>query len=197
MYFSKNVAAFDFDGTLTYHDTLFSFLKYSVGSVKTFWLLFLELPFLILYLLGRVSRQKMKERVLTRFFRGTPYSELESLGRSFAKEVLRAHMKPWGFERIRYHKEKGDTLILISASLEVYLEPFAKELGFDACLASRLEKDLEGRVTGNLFEKNCWGEEKVCRLLAYTGPKTYTLFAYGNSRGDLELLQFSDFPFKV
>ncbi len=193
----NKLVAFDFDGTLTHGDTLFYFLKYAVGMPKTLWFLFLELPFLAAYLVGILSRQKVKEHVLTRFFKGRSYVELERIAESFAREELPSHITPWGFEKMAYHKNKADRLILISASLEIYLKPLAHELGFEKCLATRLEQDENGKITGKIFGKNCWGEEKVSRLIAYTGVKDYTLTAYGNSRGDLELLQFSDFPFKV
>lgn len=190
----KTVAAFDFDGTLTSHDTIFSFLKYAAGLQKALLFLFLESPFLLAFCLGLYSRQSVKERVIARFFKGMPYAELEALGNSFAKNGLECHMTKKGWELLERHRKNKDRLIVISASLEVYLKPFAEKLGVEMCLGTRLEVDKEGRITGKLLGQNCWGEEKVSRLLEYTGPKDYILYAYGNSRGDKELLEFADHP---
>jgi phosphoserine phosphatase len=68
---------------------------------------------------------------------------------------------------------------------------------FDACLSSRLSLDAQGCVTGKLLGSNCWGIEKVARLQDWLQrPRnTYTLYAYGDSRGDLELLAAADHPY--
>lgn len=50
-----------------------------------------------------------------------------------------------------------------------------------------------GRLTGRFLTKNCYGQEKVNRILDYLPDrKTYRLIAYGDSRGDQELLAFAD-----
>ena len=44
--------------------------------------------------------------------------------------------------------------------------------------------------------KNCWGTEKVRRLQELVGSKEgYVLYAYGDTRGDRELLEYADHPF--
>lgn len=189
------VAAFDFDGTLTFGDTLFSFLRFSCGFWTTLWKLFFKLPLLLGYVFGHSSRQSTKEKVLASFFKGMKKEKFEEMGKAFADRVLDRHLRAKGLERVLWHKAQGHRLILISASIDVYLEPWAKRHGFDEALSSRMEYK-EGKVTGRLEGKNCWGEEKVSRLEALLGDKSgYSLFAYGNSRGDKELLALADHPF--
>jgi phosphatidylglycerophosphatase C len=54
----------------------------------------------------------------------------------------------------------------------------------------------DGRVTGRLAGANCYGPEKVRRLLALNPEReSYTLFAYGDGRGDRELLAAADHPY--
>jgi phosphoserine phosphatase len=63
-------------------------------------------------------------------------------------------------------------------------------------LASELAIDSQNCITGKLQGKNCWGEEKVAQLNELFGSKdNYILYAYGNSRGDKELLELADYPF--
>jgi phosphoserine phosphatase len=51
----------------------------------------------------------------------------------------------------------------------------------------------DGRLTGRFLTKNCYGQEKVNRLLSlYPHRQDYCLVAYGDSRGDKELLSFAD-----
>ena len=60
-------------------------------------------------------------------------------------------------------------------------------------LATEVEVDDDGRLTGRFKTKNCFGQEKVDRLLqAEPHREDYFLTAYGDSRGDRELLAFAD-----
>jgi phosphoserine phosphatase len=57
-------------------------------------------------------------------------------------------------------------------------------------LATKVKPDLSGFIS-----KNCYGQEKVNRLLEVEPDrKNYYLYAYGDSRGDREMLAFADFP---
>ena len=68
--------------------------------------------------------------------------------------------------------------------------------GFEAVLASRLEVTPDGVITGNLAGKNCWGPEKKRRLLEYLGEeKPSSLYVYGDSLGDADILAIADHPF--
>ena len=65
---------------------------------------------------------------------------------------------------------------------------------------------VEGKLTGRFKSNNCYGAEKVCRITealsasqtADTGDKTfldrslYEIEAFGDSRGDKEMLAFAD-----
>ena len=52
---------------------------------------------------------------------------------------------------------------------------------------------INGKLTGRFLTRNCYGKEKVGRLLQlYPDRKSYRLIAYGDSRGDRELLAFAD-----
>jgi len=187
------VAAFDFDGTVTYGDTLLPFLFYTHGLFGAGWRLFLELPRLIGFLVGLVSRQKVKEALLSRFYRGLPMKKIEKWGEAFAREQLPRHLKAEAMRRIAWHKSRKDTLVLISASIDAYLNPWASSAGFDKTLTSRLEADSAGRATGRLVGANCRGEEKLRRLTEALGPREeYRLYAYGDSRGDKDLLESAD-----
>jgi phosphatidylglycerophosphatase C len=188
------IAAFDFDGTLTYRDTLFSFLLFVKGPLKTALYLFLKLPILIGYVFGGSSRQGTKESILKIFFSGTSLAELSKQGEAFAAGPLDRHLKPEAMERLQWHVKQGHRCILISASLAIYLNPWAKRHGFSDVIASELEAE-NGVITGRLEGLNCWGAEKTRRLKEKLGAASYTLYAYGNSRGDKELLETANYPF--
>lgn len=188
------IAAFDFDGTLTYHDSLFSFLYFVQGPLKTFYFLFLNLPYLAGYLIGGASRQETKERILATFFRGMPVEKFNAYGEAFAAGPLNGQLRPEALRRLKWHQKQGHRCILISASIATYLKPWGKAHGFSDVIASE-PADVEGMVTGRLKGLNCWGPEKTRRLKELLGSSPYVLYAYGDSRGDRELLELADYPF--
>jgi len=87
-------------------------------------------------------------------------------------------------------------VILVSATLECYLRPWAERICADHVIGTQLETDGEGCLTGGISGRNCHGPEKARRLR----EKISTLdqrevYAYGNSIGDRELLEIADHAF--
>lgn len=190
------LAAFDFDGTLTYRDSLFPFLRHAVGGVMFTRHMFALAPTLAGYALGLIRNDLAKERVFTRFFADAAIADLDRLGEQFAARILPGMIRPDAEKRLDWHRRQGHRCVLISASLELYVRPWALAAGFDEVIASRLETCANGRVTGKLSGRNCFGPEKLRRLEAlYGSGGNYTLYAYGDSRGDAELLAAADHPY--
>lgn len=190
------VAAFDFDHTLTDRDSLLAFLFYQAGCWKSSWYLVQLFPYFIQFFLGLIGRQEIKEKILTRFFKGLEGYSLQKWGQAYAEKQLDSYLKPQAIKRLQWHQAQGHECILISAAPDFYLHPWAERHGFKKVLSSHLELDKQGCVTGRLQGVNCWGPEKVRRLLTYLGSKdSYELYAYGDSRGDQELLALADHPF--
>jgi phosphatidylglycerophosphatase C len=190
----RAVAAFDFDGTLTRRDTLVPFLATVVGPGKVARALGAESARLALAAAGRGNRDATKERVLTRVLAGLAYAEVEAAGRTFGAELARSAITPDGRERIAWHRGEGHELVIVSASLDVYLDEVARELGIAHVLCTGLLVDEGGRCTGGLRGANCRGAEKAIRLRALLGDDDVELWAYGNSRGDDEMLALAQHP---
>lgn len=191
------VAAFDFDGTLTYRDSLLPFAIFVRGKLCSTLCLTMELPYLLGFICGVASRQTAKERLLARFFGGEHTETIARWGREFAAKGVPLLLNPEAMERFYWHKRQGHRCVIVSASIDAYLGPWALDNGFDDVLASRLERSADSKITGKLDGKNCWGPEKVRRLEELLGSKSeYTLFAYGDSRGDQEMLALADYSYK-
>lgn len=192
----KIVAAFDFDGTITYGDTLLWFLLYAGGFWRWSWNLILLLPWMAAFLLGKRSRQEVKEKALALFFQGKPLTEITQIGKDYAARRLPRYVRKEARARIRWHKSQGHECVIISASPEIFVAPWGKSVNVDIVLASKLESDANGCFTGKLLGKNCRGAEKVRRLEEALGPKSgYELYAYGDTKGDYELLAIADHPY--
>ena len=82
--------------------------------------------------------------------------------------------------------------MLVSASLGCYVRPLAERLGIGVVLCTELEVGEGDRLSGRMVGGNCRGQAKADRVMARFG--TPLAYAYGNSRGDRELLALATQP---
>lgn len=193
----RQVAAFDFDGTLVPGDSLIPFVWRTAGP-RRFLLASLRhgLRIVLASALGVGSRDIAKERFVRATLGGLPLSTVRKAGASFAADLER-RLDEAALARVRWHAEQGHELVLVSASLELYLQPLADRLGFDTVLATRLALASDETVTGALDGPNVRAHEKVVRLQQWLGSGACELWAYGDSAGDRELLALADHGFLV
>ena len=184
----RQIVAFDFDGTLTTKDTLIEFIRYACGTgafVKGF-LRYAHL--LVLMKLGLYPNWKAKQKVFAYFFDGMKIEEFDGLCQRFAKDNQHL-LRPKGIEAIQQALDKGAEVLIVSASIDNWVQPFFAEV---KVLGTQVEV-IDGKLSGRFLTKNCYGQEKVNRILAlYPNRSEYHLTAYGDSRGDKELLAFAD-----
>jgi HAD superfamily hydrolase (TIGR01490 family) len=190
------VAAFDFDGTLSSRDNFVPFLWRVGGTTATAAAFAAGAARVATSGPAGWSRNHMKAEVLQRLVGGRDAADLDDTARAFAAEVLARHLRAEAVERAEWHRMQGHRLVIVSASLAVYLRPIAEHLHFDAVLATELEVDDDGRLTGRMDGENVRGPEKARRLeawmageLAGTSP---FVWAYGDSSGDRELWARAD-----
>ena len=184
------LAVFDFDGTLTRGDTLLPFLHHVLGT-RDFAL---RLPLIALVIVAMalrlVSRDRAKELVLRLCIAGMAREALEDLGRSFAAEKLPARVRARGLERLSWHRSRDHRCVLASASLALYVEPWAFAAGFHDVVSTALDYDASGRATGRLAGGNCRGAEKLRRLEALHGElRGRAVYGYGDSADDQPFLE--------
>ncbi len=188
----KKIAAFDFDGTITRKDTLIEFLRFAGGNAHFYAVFAFFSPLLILMKLKLYSNQKAKEKIFAHYFKDIPLEQFNDLCRRFSEQKGQSLVYADAKAQIAKHREQGDEVVIISASIENWVCHFAKALKADKLLATQVEVQ-DGKITGRFLTANCYGKEKVKRLLsAYPERDKYYLIAYGDSRGDKELLQFAD-----
>ena len=184
----RTVIATDFDGTLTTRDTLLEFIRFAKGDVSFFFGFLLFSPLIVLMKLHLYPNWKTKQKVFSYFFRGTSIEEFNRLGKEFADHSQ--HLLRWGgLELIEKAKAEGTDIVVISASIDNWVQPFFPEL---LVLGTQVEVK-DGLLTGRFSTKNCYGQEKVNRLLSvFPDRENYRLVAYGDSSGDRKLLDFAD-----
>ena len=194
----KRIYAFDFDGTLTTRDTLIAFIRYAKGT-GAFVLGFLRhAHLLVLMKLGLYPNWKAKQKVFSYFFKGMSLGDFDTLCQRFAADN-RQLLRPEGIRTLEQAGEEGADIVIVSASIDNWVKPFftspdglADNLPKITVLGTQIEI-ADRKLTGRFLTKNCYGQEKVNRILAlYPNRSEYTLTAYGDSRGDKELLVFAD-----
>ena len=188
-----NVAAFDFDGTLTHGESFFRFLAFVTPWPTFAWSFLKCLPTLLRYVLRLQDNESAKVRVVQVFLRGRRVNDIEALAERKKKKKIPATLRPQGIAKLHGHLKQGHVCALVSATLALYLKPWARDAGFDVVLATELAVDAKGRYTGELSTPNCYGPEKSRRLLAhYDQPRI--IAAYGDSSGDTEMLALAEQP---
>src|ERR1700761_4625294 len=156
----SRIAFFDFDATVTTKDTLLEFIKFSKGTLPFYIGFGLNSPWLIAYRLKLISNQAAKERILAWFFRNTPLAEFQEICDQFAAEKVPALLRPKALKEIADLKDKGFSVVIVSASPEHWLRGWATSIQADL-LATKLEtrpgkgqSTGEPRLTGRILGHN-------------------------------------------
>jgi phosphatidylglycerophosphatase C len=191
----RKIAAFDFDGTISERDSLGPFLTLVCGRVPLYRELVLRSPVLAAATVGLADRDAEKERLVGRLLTGRPAQEVRDAGAKYAKQLASGDaLRPEMIEKIDWHGSRGHEIVIVSASLDVYLDPLAPLLGVRHVLCTRLGVGPDDRLTGQLEGGNVRGPEKARRFREWLGPGEAEIWAYGDSSGDRELLAEADHP---
>lgn len=188
------IVAFDFDGTLTVKDSFTAFLKWRTPGGR--WVLggLRLIPAAVSYLFHR-DRGRIKAAAVREYLKGVSRERLEADARRFAELHSRSLLRPdaviawkrWQRERVR--------LVIVTASPDIVVAPFARGLGADDILGTPLAFDADDRVVGTFASPNCRGPEKVARLKAAFGENLRVRAAYGDTGGDTEMLAIAEEPY--
>lgn len=185
------LALFDFDGTITTREMLPAFV-YSSVTPRRLRIGRLRLaPWIAGYKLGWVSGISIREKISYAAFRGMPEADYLAAGERFAREALPPVLRPEAMSRIAWHKERGDTVVVVSGGFDVYLSPWCRAHGL-GLICSKLEV-VSGALTGRYDGAQCVREEKPRRVRERYALDTYdAIHAYGDTPEDFALLEIAD-----
>jgi len=186
-----SLALFDFDGTITRKDSLAEFVAFGVGKARFILGLILLAPVLVAYKLGFVSNHAAKRRLLAHFFGGWDADRFRALAQRYAVERIDLIVRPLAMDKIAAHRGQGHRVAVVSASMESWLKAWCDKHGLDL-IATRLEV-RDRKLTGEFATPNCYGPEKERRVRErYDLDAFDVVYAYGDSRGDREMLALAD-----
>ena len=186
-----DLALFDFDGTLTTQETLPRFLRSVVPAERQRAARWTLAPLVAGYRLGLVPGTRVRAEAVRRGLAGMDHAAFETAARDWAARELPALLRPQALARLRAHRARGDTVLVVSGNFEVLLQGFAAAEGALA-LGSRLEV-REGLLTGEYAGAQCVLEEKVLRVRAEVDTGSFSrIHAYGDTREDRPMLLLAD-----
>lgn len=197
----KKVYLFDFDGTLTSADTLLEFIRYACGRRRFFIGFTLFSPLLVLMKLHLYPNYRAKQRLFAWYFKGMSIDNFDLVCRRFAHHNQRL-MRQKALDRLREIFHNNETLCVVSASIDNWVRPFFDNISKASrsdfrVIGTEVEVDTDGVLTGRFRTHNCYGAEKVRRVLEAmpqlkSNRDDFWVVACGDSRGDKELLEFAD-----
>lgn len=202
----KKIYCFDFDGTLTTSDTLLEFIKYAKGRGRFLMVFLMYSPLLVLMKLHLYPNWKAKQQIFAHLFAGMRIEKFDALCRGFAEESQHL-LRPKGITLMHEALVAGAQVFIVSASIDNWVRPFfeIRNLKGIQVLGTQIEV-VDGKLTGRFKTRNCYGEEKVNRIIQTlttnqapggdTVPQNsirsqYEIEAFGDSRGDKEMLAFA------
>ena len=191
----KKLYCFDFDGTLTTSDTLLEFIKYAKGRSRFLMVFLMYSPLLVMMKLHLYPNWKAKQQIFAHLFADMRIEKFDALCRGFAEENQHL-LRPKGITLVHEALVAGAQVFIVSASIDNWVRPFfdIRNLKGVQVLGTQIEVE-DGKLTGNFKSNNCYGKEKVHRIaevLKSFERSEYEIEAFGDSRGDKEMLAFAD-----
>ena len=186
-----NLALFDFDGTITTREMFVDFIRFAVSPGR--WALgtVVLAPLVVGYRLGIVPANTLRATVVRFAFTGVSSADAQRAGKRFSDTVLPAVVRPAALERIQWHQAQGDTVVVVSGALDIYLRYWCDQHGI-GLICSQLEIE-GGTLTGRYQGRQCVSAEKPRRVLEQFNLREFpVVYAYGDTREDLDLLSIAN-----
>ncbi|UKB85136.1 haloacid dehalogenase-like hydrolase [Chryseobacterium sp. MEBOG06] len=186
----KKLYCFDFDGTLTYKDTMFMYLKF-YNSTKYRIQFLRHVPLFILLKLKLAETEKVKKSFIGSILRGQTQEKIEMKSKQFFEHHYPEIVRENALDFIKNIDRNNTQSLLVTASLDIWVKPFADELKME--LVSTRAEFKNGVFTGNFVGKNCNGPEKLVRIKEEINDSKYDkIIAFGDTSGDRPMLKWAN-----
>ncbi|OUR83296.1 phosphoserine phosphatase [Cycloclasticus sp. 46_120_T64] len=128
-----------------------------------------------------------------------PLEKLQQWRQQFIDEKIRPLVLPAALQLVEKHRQRGDQLIVITATNRFVTEPIVELFGIPHMLAT--EPELQnGLYTGRYIEEPCYQHGKVTRLNTWLNENQQNLTDscfYSDSHNDIPLLERVSQPVAV
>jgi len=128
-----------------------------------------------------------------------PLEKLHAWRKQFVEEKIQPLVLPAAQALVDKHRQKGDTLMVITATNRFVTEPIVNLFGIQTMLATEPEL-IDGRYTGQYIDEPCYQLGKVTRLTKWLEANHADLnnsSFYSDSHNDIPLLERVTYPVAV
>lgn len=124
-------------------------------------------------------------------FYGRDAEQLWQIGEAYSIQVIPRFLRPEAVNRLAWHKSNGDKIVIVSASLNVYLCHWCELNGYDL-ICTELEVSVH-RLTGRYREGDCSCTQKQRKINSHYNLADFKrVYAYGDTKEDLAMLALAD-----
>jgi len=178
----KQIAIYDFDGTLTTESSFTKFLEFRKEKVG-FGKILAHLPSAVF------SKQaSAKERLFGLYFKGMKEEGFRQLCEEFCAEKIPEMIRKEMLEMFLRDLETQELVIIASASIEAYLLPFAKKYSEKVLVIGTKIEKKNGIITGRFIGKNCSQLEKIKRIITEVDLSNAYIKVFTAGRNDKPLM---------
>ncbi len=194
------VAFFDMDGTLVNGDTNDLSLHFYVekGLVPLSYLEPLE-EMGRQFFLGNVDINEVAIFAATPLV-GMKKEDREALLDECVTTKIAPRFKKGAINAVAEHNKKGDTCVIVTSTNDYLVSHVAKAIGIKNIIASPMEQDKDGILTGKRCGIVPYQKDKVRRIHDFLKEQDLNLegsWAYGDSINDMPMLLMTEHPIAV
>jgi len=195
-----DLALFDLDETIISEDSTGLWLRWLVlQGFAPEGVLEQERALMAQYYQGTMSMEAYMTTTLSPLA-GMATSTVSGWIRRFIQRDILPRVYPAARERLRWHQQRGDTVIIISASGEHLVTPIAQQLGADCALAVGVEI-VDSYYSGQFCGTLTYREGKVESINHWRSQNPHHQFAqtwaYSDSINDLPMLEHADHAYVI
>ena len=184
------LALFDFDGTLCKIDSFTGFIFFALPKWQIMIRGIVILPWIVAYYLKLYPAHSMRPKLFKQMFQGQNQNTIQAAAFTYAEKLVTQYLNPELYTRLRQHQSLSHRVILVSASVNLYLAPLCKLLNIEL-ICTEID-DVGPKITGLYSSLDCSHQQKKIRILKAINIEKYEhIYAYGNSHEDAEMLSLA------
>jgi len=195
------LALFDLDGTLLPIDSDHAFGEF---MVRLGWADGAEFQRANDLFYAQYQAERLDVEAYIRFatsaWRERSVDEQAAASEQFTREVIAPAVHDAARLLVRQHADAGEHVVIVTATNEFITRPIAALFGVDQLIATELQRDAEGRVTGAIQGVPSYREGKVTRVQQWLEAQGLRcadferITFYSDSTNDLPLLESVSHP---
>lgn len=196
---------FDLDFTLTKRGSWGRFVLQIVGLRFHKWVpLLLQAGWAqFQYKCGKAERITVKQAMMRNSMVGKSYEEMRAQARRFVQKEVRTGLRAGARRALKVHKRNRDEIMIASAAVDILVSEFAEALGIEHFVATEMGWTESGYLSFQFASQNCYGEQKLRRIVNYLQDKPHlrpekgNIIVYSDSYSDLPMFEWADIKIAV